>query len=133
MNLWLPLDDVDASNGGMRVLPRLHQWGALPGGPIIDDAGNADAGAGSGIAMDVLQPRLGGAISYKLRAGQPAAHHPWTPHCSGDNKTDRPRRVLLIRLLPLEVARRYEGIHGAPISLESWRVGRRRRTPAAIR
>ena len=133
LNLWLPLDDVSDANGGLRVLPRMHHWGALPEGPIVDDDGRAEAGAGSGIAMGVLKPKLREAVSYCLRAGQPAAHHPWTPHCSGENTTEQPRRVLLIRLLPLELARRYQDIHGAPIALASWRAGWRRRTPAAIR
>ena len=83
--------------------------------------------------MGVLKPKLGEAVSYRLRAGQPAAHHPWTPHCSGENTTEQPRRVLLIRLLPLELARRYQDIHGAPIALASWRAGWRRRTPARPR
>jgi ectoine hydroxylase-related dioxygenase (phytanoyl-CoA dioxygenase family) len=30
--LWIPLDDVDCANGGLRVIPRLHTLGVLPVG-----------------------------------------------------------------------------------------------------
>merc|ERR1712032_131765 len=40
-------------------------------------------------------------ITYKLKAGDMAMHHPASPHCSMPNTTkDRWRRIIILRYLP---------------------------------
>ena len=123
LTLWLPLDAVNSSNGGLRVLPRLHKAGALPEGPI-DGGGHASSGRGGvGIDAKLLASKMDTAVAYELQAGQPAAHHPYTPHASGANTSSSPRRVLIIRLLPLEIARWYEPRLGPSIPMSEWKGG----------
>ena len=123
LTLWLPLDAVNSSNGGLRVLPRLHKAGALPEGPI-DGGGHASSGRGGvGIDAKLLASKMDTAVAYELQAGQPAAHHPYTPHASGANTSSSPRRVLIIRLLPLERARWYEPRLGPSIPMSEWKGG----------
>ena len=114
LSLWIPLDDVDENNGTLVVSPRLHTQGQLPVAPLSDE--EAESGVGVGI-----DPRLIGAnterghgpVPYRLRAGDGAAHHPFTPHMSARNRTDRVRRVLLLRLLPASLAAQYADVHTA--------------------
>ena len=80
LTLWLPLDDVSPDRGGLQVLPRLHTLGALPEGPL---GSGAHGGDGVGIAEDILVKHLPEAVDYHLKAGQPAAHHPFTPPVIG--------------------------------------------------
>ena len=124
LTLWLPLDDVTADRGGLRVLPRLHTRGKLPEGPIGDGAHRG--GDGVGIDPSLLAKHTPRAVSYELAAGQPATHHPYTPHSSGPNLTATSRRVLLVRLLPLKRARWYEPRFGASIPLRLWTGDARR-------
>lgn len=105
LTLWLPLDDVSAEGGGLKVLPRLHTHGALPAGPIYGACHGDSTKCGIGIDEAFLAARIHTTCAYELRAGQPAAHHAYTPHASGPNTTDAPRRVLILRILPLERTR----------------------------
>jgi len=83
---WLPLDDVDETNGCLWYLPGSHRGEVLRhrhlgGNPDvhvleIDEAADTDA-----------------ARSVPLRAGGLVLHHPRSLHYAGTNATDRIRRA----------------------------------------
>uniref|UniRef100_A0A7S2HDB3 Uncharacterized protein n=1 Tax=Haptolina brevifila TaxID=156173 RepID=A0A7S2HDB3_9EUKA len=117
--LWVPLDDVNAENGGLQVIPRIHKSGWLPMAPVMAD--EAESGVGLGIDRTILQAIIPhGVVSYALRAGDAASHHQLTPHRSGPNRGVAPRRVLLMRFLPARLAARCTPTHGPLMHLEAW-------------
>ena len=135
LTLWLPLDDVSPATGGLRVLPKLHRHGPLPRGVITvdDEPGSGvasisgtgvndatDSRAAIGIDAQLIAAHAHKEVGYTLAAGQPAGHHPLTPHCSSRNTGAEPRRVLIMRLLPLSRARWYEERFGASVPLWHW-------------
>ena len=119
LSLWVPLDDVDEVSGALRVLPRMHRTGRLPVGQMTAD--EAASGVGIGIDASVIAAHEAHAITYDLRAGEAAAHHPCTPHSSSINRSASPRRVLVLRFIPAEpYAARHQGLFGPLISLSRW-------------
>lgn len=126
LSLWIPLDDVDATSGGLCIIPRLHKMGKLPTAPMPAD--EVESGVGVGIDPSVLLAHIpSGVVQYVLRAGEAAAHHPFTPHASSRNVSDRPRRVLLLRLLPGSLAEceEYQAVHGPLVPVDDWIAGGR--------
>ena len=84
LTLWIAVDDVHPDNGGLLVLPRLHQQGQLPTGEMPDDSGvrthpsftkvtpscpnqRSPSQVGVGIDPMVLAPHTQHAIAYRLR------------------------------------------------------------------
>ena len=95
---WVALDDVDAANGAMQVLPRSNQWGLLRGqsnflGTDLDEQLDRLA------ADHDAKPTL-----LEMQAGQVSFHHVLTFHGSGSNTSDRVRRSLAIHLVDGNVA-----------------------------
>ncbi len=92
---WVAFDDVTLNNGCMQVVPGSHKWGLLP----HSDFFNTD--------LEGMKARLaehtGQAINTvpcQLEAGAVSFHHCLTVHGSGPNLTDRPRRSLVMHLMP---------------------------------
>ena len=76
LTLWIALDDVCAENGGLHVLPRLHQAGQLSTCDMLDDSG-----VGVGITPEEITPHLQHAIGYRwvhARCPQQAMRPPHT-------------------------------------------------------
>ena len=92
----MALDDADAGNGGLRVVPGPHRNGLLP--HDRDDARLATE------LFNVSAPPASvdeaTAVDVELRAGDVSAHHPALIHGSGPNTSDRPRRALVARYHP---------------------------------
>mmetsp|Transcript_20535 Transcript_20535/g.68814 ORF Transcript_20535/g.68814 Transcript_20535/m.68814 type:complete len:230 (-) Transcript_20535:561-1250(-) len=117
LTLWIALDDVDETNGGLRVLRGGHKYGRLPFQPVKTHAELSDAEYFSRYNVfraDVskLLPshaplvstratqRNEGMYCYRLKAGGAAMHHPLLPHCSESNMSmDRDRRVIILRFM----------------------------------
>jgi hypothetical protein len=94
---WVALDDVDASNGAMQVLPGSNHWGLLDG--QSDFLGtDLDTQLDRLAAAHDVEPRL-----LEMRAGQVSFHHVLTFHGSGSNTSDRVRRSLAIHLVDASV------------------------------
>lgn len=92
--VWVPLDDVDAENGTMSVMPGFHTRGQLP--RLLDTS--------PGVSFrQSIQPAAlegGTAVEYKLQPGQVALHDVMLPHASRANQSNqRWRRVIVIRYL----------------------------------
>ena len=95
---WVALDDVDAENGAMQVIPKSHRWGHLQGGS--DFLGHdLDAQLERLSADHDVEPTL-----LSMKAGQVSFHHVLTFHGSGSNTSDRVRRSLAVHLVDASVA-----------------------------
>lgn len=84
----LLLDDADAENGAMAVLPGSHS------GPVYEHY-DGDRFVGSLQADDVARLELGRAHLLALRAGSIHIHHYRLVHGSAPNLSARPRRLLI--------------------------------------
>ena len=92
--LWIAFDDMDAENGAMAVLPGWHTKGVLP---RDDRPGNLFHEM---ISPDALPENVEEAqVQYSMPAGGMAIHDTMIPHCSQPNRSDRWRRVLVLRYM----------------------------------
>ena len=95
---WVALDDVDAGNGAMQVIPGSHRWGLLTG--QSDFLGtDLDAQLGRLAGHHEVAPRL-----LEMKAGQVSFHHVLTFHGSSTNTSQRVRRSLAAHLVDGSVA-----------------------------
>ena len=94
LTCWIALDDADQENGCLHYIPGSHRWSLLPM-PAI--AGSLDA-----IAADLSQDQqnqLNHPVAVEIAAGQACFHHPLTLHGSEGNRSDRPRRAMVINVV----------------------------------
>jgi len=95
--LWIALDDMDEDNGAMAVLPGWHKKGTLP----IDT--RDDVFFNQMISSDALPPDADKVkCQYRMPAGGMALHDTMIPHSSQANRSDRWRRVLVLRYMSAE-------------------------------
>lgn len=95
LTAWVALDDVTEENGCMQVVPGSHRWGLLPEGDFFTKD------------LDSLKQRIEKVAgrsfhtaSCVLPAGALSFHHCLTIHGSGPNRSRRPRRSLVVHLMP---------------------------------
>ena len=125
--LWICLDDVDETNGGLVVKPGWHTRGNLrkrvAEHPEQCLQGTAQYAPGQAskpqpgallkeIDIDAYCPEGGraewesGTVQYRLKAGDCAMHHPSVPHRSLPNASaDAWRRIIILRYLPARFPR----------------------------
>jgi ectoine hydroxylase-related dioxygenase (phytanoyl-CoA dioxygenase family) len=96
VTLWVALDDADAGNGALRVLPGSHRAGLLP--HDRDDDRLATELFNVAVRPEAVDEAA--AVDVELRAGDVSAHHPALIHGSGPNLSERPRRALVARYHP---------------------------------
>ena len=90
LTCWIGLDESDTDNGCLYYVPASHTWPLLP---ITGLAGDMEA------IQSVLndeQKENFKPIPIELKRGQCAFHHPLLIHGSYDNKSDRPRRAVVL-------------------------------------
>lgn len=87
---WCPLVDVDATNGGLRVVPGSHRWATgLRASRTLE-------------ATEHLQEEFAArSVPVPLRAGQALLFHPATLHGSGPNPTGAPRPAVTVASAPV--------------------------------
>ncbi|MFH1572103.1 MAG: phytanoyl-CoA dioxygenase family protein [Gemmatimonadota bacterium] len=94
VTLWLAVDDADAANGCMRV---------VPGTQHMDLQALQQARDVPNVLGSQLDPRLvdeASAVDVELRAGDVSVHHPNIIHGSNPNTSARRRCGLTIRYIP---------------------------------
>jgi phytanoyl-CoA hydroxylase len=91
LTMWIALDDADATNGCLRVIPGSHRLDVAPLRP------NTVAPSLFGVEMDPALVDETLAVDVALRAGDVSVHHPHVIHGSGPNPSGRPRRAIAIR------------------------------------
>lgn len=91
LTCWIGLDDSTVDNGCVHYVPGSHHWDLLP---ITGLAGDMDAIRG--VLNDEQWERFSNPVPVELKAGQCTFHHPLTIHGSYENRTERPRRAIVI-------------------------------------
>lgn len=95
-SVWVPFDDIDDDNGAMAIIPGWHHKGTLP--KLYRDKEFEEFD--EEIDPKVLPENIDEVkVKYIMRAGQMAIHHTMLPHNSVPNRSDRWRRVLVLRYM----------------------------------
>jgi ectoine hydroxylase-related dioxygenase (phytanoyl-CoA dioxygenase family) len=92
LSCWIGLDDSKIDNGCLHYVPRSHRWDLLPVTGLADDM-NAIQGLLNQEQNKEFKPQ-----PIELRKGEASFHHPLMVHGSFGNKTDRPRRAVVINV-----------------------------------
>lgn len=90
ISLWIPLQDVDQSNGCMHFIPGSHHRGI-----VRHRSGNNDPRV-HGLEIDDEQQDLSAQVHVPLAAGGCTAHGGRMLHYTSPNRTARPRRAWII-------------------------------------
>lgn len=94
LTCWIGLDDADQHNGCLQYIPGSQQWDLLP---VTGLAGNMDS------IRDVLSDEqwttFQKPVAIELKKGECSFHHPLLVHGSFENRTDRPRRAVVINVM----------------------------------
>eukprot|EP00124_Ichthyophonus_hoferi_P002061 Ihof_evm3s128 gene=Ihof_evmTU3s128 len=106
LTVWIPLDDIEEANGGLIVKPGWHTRERMKYKHVKTEKEYEDAVFN--MQHSVFEIDLGmseeeftkDAIEYQLPAGALTMHHPGLPHCSHPNRTNRHRRVIILRYQP---------------------------------
>ena len=98
VTLWLAIDDSDAGNGAMRVIPRSHVNAQLAYRRSHADEHNV-------LSQTVLDAEEQGdpPVVIELQAGQLSLHTDWLVHGSEANSSARRRCGLTLRFTAAEV------------------------------
>ena len=98
VTLWLAVDDSDRENGCMRVIPDTQSMHLFTENELQqrNDGKNV---LGSGIDPDLIDESR--AVDIVLKAGDVSVHHPNLIHGSRANTSERWRRGLTIRYIPV--------------------------------
>lgn len=92
LTCWIGLDDSTVENGCVHYVPGSHRWNLLPRGELAD---------GMDAILDQLNPKQREEfkpIPIELKAGEASFHHPLMVHGSFENRSDRPRRAVVINV-----------------------------------
>ena len=94
LTCWIGLDDSTRANGCLQYIAGSHEWDLLP---ITGLAGDMDA------IERVLSPQqwaqFQAPVAIELKSGQCAFHHPLLVHGSYQNRTERPRRAIVLNVI----------------------------------
>ena len=94
LTCWIGLDDSTRANGCLQYIAGSHEWDLLP---VTGLAGDMDA------IEKVLSPRqwlqFQQPVAIELKSGQCAFHHPLLVHGSYENRTERPRRAIVLNVI----------------------------------
>lgn len=109
VSAWIPLDDVDADNGCMSMVPGSHKWGneiaylnALKDFKAVGQGYTPPKDA----EINRFEVRL-----WPVKKGEVSFHHSMTWHGSHENKSGRPRRAIAIHYMTQEARFVADGNH----------------------
>jgi phytanoyl-CoA hydroxylase len=88
---WVALDDADIANGCMKMVRGSHRWG--------DQIALLRSLEPSLELPDSFDGRPIEIVERPVRKGQVHYHHALTWHCSGSNRSDRPRRAIAVHYI----------------------------------
>ncbi|MFN8709434.1 MAG: phytanoyl-CoA dioxygenase family protein [Planctomyces sp.] len=91
LTCWIGLDDSTVDNGCVHYIPGSHHWNLLP---VTGLAGDMEA-----IRKALTEEQwetFRKPVPVELRAGECVFHHPLTIHGSFENRTERPRRAVVM-------------------------------------
>lgn len=94
LTCWIGLDDSTVDNGSVHYIPGSHRWELLP---TTDLAGDMDGL--KNVLSDEQWEQFQHPVATNLKAGECCFHHPLMVHGSFANKTDRPRRAVVMNVV----------------------------------
>lgn len=94
LTCWIGLDDAGTDNGCIHYVPGSHKWELLP---ITGLAG--DMTAIREVLSDDQWEQFNNPVAVELAAGECVFHHPLTVHGSFANRTERPRRAVVLNVV----------------------------------
>ncbi len=94
LTAWVAFDDVSVENGCMQVVPKSHKWGRIEGNFFDQDMDNYKKNVEEQTGHEFKT------VPLEMKAGCVSFHHCLTIHGSGPNMTNRPRRSLVLHLMP---------------------------------
>ncbi|HSR59640.1 MAG TPA: phytanoyl-CoA dioxygenase family protein [Robiginitalea sp.] len=93
LTCWVGLDDATAENGCLQYIPGSHKWDLLE---KIELAGSMDSLRD--LLNDGQRRQYENRVAAEMPAGYGTFHHPKMVHGSYENRSDRPRRALVINV-----------------------------------
>ena len=93
LTAWVGLDDSDEENGCVRYVPGSHRWPLLPREALAGDMDTVLS------YLNEEQRKQFHPVASVLKAGEASFHHPMTLHGSFENRSDRPRRGVVINFM----------------------------------
>jgi ectoine hydroxylase-related dioxygenase (phytanoyl-CoA dioxygenase family) len=93
LTCWIGLDDSTVDNGCVHYIPGSHRWDLLP---ITGLAG--DMTAIREVLSDEQWETFNRPVPAELKKGECTFHHPLTVHGSFENRTERPRRAVVLNV-----------------------------------
>ncbi len=92
LTCWIGLDDATPDNGCLHYVPRSHHWELLPVTGLATDMHAIDT------VLTSQQKAEFKPVPISLKKGEATFHHPHLVHGSYQNRTDRPRRAMVINV-----------------------------------
>lgn len=93
LTCWIGLDDSTVDNGCVHYVPRSHRWPLLPRPKLAGDM-EAIRSVLAPEQLDDFEP-----VACEMRAGEASFHHPLMLHGSYENRSDRPRRAIVLNVV----------------------------------
>lgn len=93
LTCWIGLDDADEENGCVHYVPGSHRWPLLPREHLANDMNAVFS------YLDAEQKKSFNPVASVLKAGIASFHHPMTLHGSFENRSERPRRGVVINFI----------------------------------
>ena len=90
LTCWIGLDDATVDNGCIHYVPGSHRWDLLPVTGLANDMEAVQA------VLSEEQKAQFEPVAIELQKGYASFHHPLMVHGSYANRTDRPRRAMVI-------------------------------------
>jgi ectoine hydroxylase-related dioxygenase (phytanoyl-CoA dioxygenase family) len=94
LTCWTGLDPATKDNGCLHYVPGSHQWDLLP---VTDLAGDMDSL--KNILTEQQLEQFEKPVAIELEVGHCTFHHPLMVHGSFDNKTEIPRRAVVLNVM----------------------------------
>jgi ectoine hydroxylase-related dioxygenase (phytanoyl-CoA dioxygenase family) len=94
LTCWIGLDDATIANGCIHYIPGSHRWDLLP---VTGLAG--DMAAIRKMLTDDQWEQFQHPVAVELKAGECVYHHPLAMHGSFENRTDTPRRAVVLNFV----------------------------------
>ena len=92
LSCWIGLDDSKIENGCVHYVPRSHRWNLLPVTGLADNMNAIQS------VLNEEQKKEFLPVPIELEKGEASFHHPLMVHGSFENKTERPRRAVVINV-----------------------------------
>lgn len=92
LSCWIGLDDSTVDNGCVHYVPRSHKWNLLPITGLANDMASIQS------VLNEKQRAEFRPVPIELKQGEASFHHPLMVHGSYENRTDRPRRAIVLNV-----------------------------------